>query len=305
MTSGSVKKEKTMENTNTKAIYTIREHNRDYHFFTYHAGGYSFPFVTARTIINMHFVLNDSVYLRCLATPLSAAALLPQLTGNSNYPDDAKGQSLFREISETEAAGYLDRTIHGDEIPFHITIDVDRRTVLFALNPLCRKTPLPEIGIPIYSDTLEPSGSAFENTACLALHAKEDDRPAWRIREDIYHEGLERYDQVLNENHDWQSRELRPHTSTCISGISGGKSNIKIMRRMEETVRGLTDTAIEKACVMGRDANTEIAGLRDMVSELVSFWELDEHFIDQFDMDVGEVMDSVSQTANGISHCLQ
>lgn len=54
------------------------------------------------------------------------------------------------------------------------------------------------------------------------------------------------------------------------------------------TLRGLTFTAIEKKCVLGEDAKEDIAKIRAMVEDLVYFWDLDERYIDQFDMDVGE-----------------
>lgn len=64
-------------------------------------------------------------------------------------------------------------------------------------------------------------------------------------------------------------------------------------RQMEETVRGLTSTAIEKVCVLGdEDAKPYVDKLREQVSDLVQFWNLDEHFIDQFDMDVADVMET-------------
>ena len=61
---------------------------------------------------------------------------------------------------------------------------------------------------------------------------------------------------------------------------------------MERTIDGLTKTAIEKACVMGSDAKPHIDKLREIVIDMVNFWDLDEHYIDQFDMDVSDVIES-------------
>lgn len=54
------------------------------------------------------------------------------------------------------------------------------------------------------------------------------------------------------------------------------------------TVRGLTVTALEKKCVLGDDAKEDIAKIRAMVEDLVYFWDLDERYIEQFDMDIGD-----------------
>ncbi len=53
------------------------------------------------------------------------------------------------------------------------------------------------------------------------------------------------------------------------------------------TLKGLTSTAIEKTCVLGKEeAAGDIAKIREIVVELVQFWDLDERYIDQFDMDI-------------------
>ena len=54
------------------------------------------------------------------------------------------------------------------------------------------------------------------------------------------------------------------------------------------TIQGLTFTALEKKCVLGDDAKEDIAKIRAMVEDLVYFWDLDERYIEQFDMDIGE-----------------
>lgn len=56
---------------------------------------------------------------------------------------------------------------------------------------------------------------------------------------------------------------------------------------IEKTIEGLTATALEKVCVLGREeAGEDIEKLRQVVVELVSFWDMDERYIEQFDMEV-------------------
>lgn len=54
------------------------------------------------------------------------------------------------------------------------------------------------------------------------------------------------------------------------------------------TIRGLTFTALEKKCVLGDDAKDDIVKIRAMVEDLVYFWDLDERYIEQFDMDISD-----------------
>jgi hypothetical protein len=54
------------------------------------------------------------------------------------------------------------------------------------------------------------------------------------------------------------------------------------------TLRGLTFTALEKKCVLGEDAKEDIARIRAMVEDLVYFWDLDERYLEQFDMDIAD-----------------
>lgn len=56
---------------------------------------------------------------------------------------------------------------------------------------------------------------------------------------------------------------------------------------IKTTLQGLIFTAKEKVCVLGDDAEEDIIKIRDMYGELVRFWDLDERYIDEFDMEVG------------------
>ena len=53
---------------------------------------------------------------------------------------------------------------------------------------------------------------------------------------------------------------------------------------IEFTLKGLLATATEKMCVLGLvDAQEDLKQIRDMYVELVRFWTLDEHLIEEFD----------------------
>ena len=168
---------------NTKAVYTVRENNQDYYFFTHYAGGCSSPFATARTLLRMHDALNNDPYI---PAPMCAAALLPQLTGDLNYPGEADGWLLFRQFTDSEAAAYMDRNIHGDAIPVHITIDANRRTVAFEFNPLCRDISLPDIEIPVNADLWAKFFAYKYNTAHKNL-------TGWQAKEAMVREMMENH----------------------------------------------------------------------------------------------------------------
>lgn len=53
---------------------------------------------------------------------------------------------------------------------------------------------------------------------------------------------------------------------------------------LAKTVEGLTCTAVEKICVLGNiDAQADIHKLREVVEDLIAFWNLDERLLDEFD----------------------
>ena len=55
-----------------------------------------------------------------------------------------------------------------------------------------------------------------------------------------------------------------------------------------ETIWGLTETAIEKKRVLGANAQSEIANIRNVVVDLVHFWDLEERYIKDFDNDLSK-----------------
>jgi hypothetical protein len=58
---------------------------------------------------------------------------------------------------------------------------------------------------------------------------------------------------------------------------------------IKTTLQGLIFTAKEKVCVLGDEANDDVNQLREIYEELVRFWEFDERYIDEFDMEVGSM----------------
>ncbi len=63
-------------------------------------------------------------------------------------------------------------------------------------------------------------------------------------------------------------------------------------------VKALTDTAIEKFCVLGEDGAREyILRLRETVHDFVEFWGIEEPLEEEFDARVGAVMFDYNQEA--------
>jgi hypothetical protein len=59
---------------------------------------------------------------------------------------------------------------------------------------------------------------------------------------------------------------------------------------LAKTVEGLTCTAVEKICVLGNtDAQADIQKLREVVEDLIAFWDLDEWLLDEFDKQVAKI----------------
>ena len=55
-----------------------------------------------------------------------------------------------------------------------------------------------------------------------------------------------------------------------------------------ETIWGLTETAIEKKRVLGAKAQSEIMNIRNVIVDLVHFWDLEERYIKDFDKDLSK-----------------
>lgn len=91
----------------TPAIYTVRQHGMESHFYSYCAGGFSYPFHVGEWLSRLDTDVNSN---RPEGEKLSVAALLPQFTGDYHFPEAAKGLHLFREVSDSGAADWLGRT---------------------------------------------------------------------------------------------------------------------------------------------------------------------------------------------------
>lgn len=142
----------------TTAIYTVRQYGQDSHFYSYCAGGFSYPFLVMERLTRADAALNRN---QPEDQKLSVAVLLPEIRGDSNFPEAAKGLRIFRAIRESEAAAHLDRTSENERIPFHITLDLDQDTVGFAFNRDCPNLDLPDLAVPMVAGQEGLSGRAL------------------------------------------------------------------------------------------------------------------------------------------------
>ena len=55
-----------------------------------------------------------------------------------------------------------------------------------------------------------------------------------------------------------------------------------------ETIWGLTETAIEKKRVLGVKAFEDVMKIRNVIVDLVHFWDLEERYIKDFDNDLSK-----------------
>lgn len=169
---------------NTTAIYTVRQHGRDTQFYSYCAGGFSYPFHVSGWLNRADFDLNRH---RQEGEKLSVAALLPQLMGDGNFPEAAKGLRLFRQISDSEAAAHLGRTAESDRIPIHITLDMDREMVCFAFNRDCPELDLPDVELPMHGRHSEFGGAMLQDAAtCEEMGWADTSTSLSEMREAVY-----------------------------------------------------------------------------------------------------------------------
>lgn len=154
----------------TTAIYTVCQHGLESHFYSYCAGGFSYPFHVGDWLSRLDTDVNSR---RPEGEKLCVAAFLPQLTGDDHFPEAAKGLRLFRAVSDSEAAAHLGRTAPDERIPFHITLDMDRGTVGFVFNRDCPGLDLPGVELPIYGNHEELGGSLLSECAECARFDKE------------------------------------------------------------------------------------------------------------------------------------
>lgn len=156
----------------TPAIYTVCQHGKESHFYSYCAGGFSYPFHVGEWLSRLDTDVNSS---RPEGEKLCVAALLPQFTGNYHFPEAAKELRLFRAVSDSGAADWLGRTAPNERIPLHITLDLDRGTVGFVFNQNCPEADLPDLELPLHGNHEELSGSLLSECAAYTMCDKEID----------------------------------------------------------------------------------------------------------------------------------
>ncbi len=63
---------------------------------------------------------------------------------------------------------------------------------------------------------------------------------------------------------------------------------MKTENLIQETLKGLLDTAKEKVCVLGlSDSKDDLKQIRDLYIELIRFWGFDNRLVDEFDEQIG------------------
>lgn len=173
-----------MAESATTAIYTVRQHGQDAQFYSYCAGGFSYPFYVSDWLNRVDFDLNRH---RLEEEKLPVAALLPQLRGDRYFPEAAKGMHLFRPVSDSEAAAHLGRTAENERIPFHITLDMDRDMVCFAFNRECPELDLPDVELPMNGRHSEFGGAMLQDiVTCEEMGWGDDLASASEMREAVY-----------------------------------------------------------------------------------------------------------------------
>ena len=177
----------------TPAIYTVRQHGMESHFYSYCAGGFSYPFHVGEWLSRLDTDVNSN---RPEGEKLSVAALLPQFTGDYHFPEAAKGLHLFREVSDSGAADWLGRTAPNERIPLHVTLDMDRGTVGFVFNRSCPEADLPDLELPIHGNHGELGGSLLSECAACTMCDKEIDFQSHAVAE--VKEAV--YEQLIRDN---------------------------------------------------------------------------------------------------------
>lgn len=110
----------------TKAIYTVHERGKDFHFFSEYAGGFSYPFAAANFLSRLKYVLDGAMSPQ---KNLCVSPLLDQLEGNYRFPEEAKGKKIFYAVEEGKISALASR----QEVPFMIEIDMSRIRYRFVL----------------------------------------------------------------------------------------------------------------------------------------------------------------------------
>lgn len=82
-------------------------------------------------------------------------------------------------------------------------------------------------------------------------------------------------------------------------GIALGKNagqTFQANELLEQTVKGLIATAVQMVYVHGEtDSIPYIQNLREQTSDIIEFWNLNERYVEQFDMEIGAIVDMPEQ----------
>ncbi len=115
-----------------KAIYTIHERGRDFHFFSEYAGGFSYPFATADYLNRLKYVLDGAMSPQ---KDLCVSALLDQMTGDYHFPEEVEGKELFSVVAKEQLLVVATK----QRVPFGIEIDMEQDTVTFHFREGCKE----------------------------------------------------------------------------------------------------------------------------------------------------------------------
>lgn len=166
---------------NTNAVYMIHEDGREFYFRTKYAGGFSYPFEVAGYLNSLKYIFHKT---RIREQNIYVAPLLAQMRGTCCFPASLRDTFLFREI--TKEAAMSGSTLR--DIPFWITIDVNRYAAAFHFNGRFEGLAgLPDITFPCFDPKNKYSGGHFMNES-LSRQAETGSVPSGELHEKIFRE---------------------------------------------------------------------------------------------------------------------
>jgi hypothetical protein len=115
-----------------KAIYTIHEKGKDFHFFSEYAGGFSYPFAAADFLHSLKYVLDSAMSPQ---KNLCVSPLLEQMKGDCRFSEEAEGRYVFCAVEEGKALALASE----QEVPFMVEIDMEQDTVSFCFDEECKE----------------------------------------------------------------------------------------------------------------------------------------------------------------------
>ncbi len=168
---------------NTKAIYTVHEKGKKFHFFSDYAGGFSYPFAVANFLHSLKYLINDPMSPK---KDLCVSPLLDQMTGDYRFPEEAEGKELFSAVAEAQVLCAAAK----NEVSFGIEIDMEQDTVTFHFREDCEELQdYNDIAFPRNGEPGEYGGTRFYYAADnLKIRDMMDgvDRPISAANEEAY-----------------------------------------------------------------------------------------------------------------------